>query len=84
MRIAGCVIRNIVEYTDNIFRATYKGKRIYISDDHGLGKAREKGLTRYFINVTDIKSGWDDVDAYEDCHDIRDAIRFALEGACLI
>lgn len=84
MKIAGCIIRNIVEYTDDIFRASYKGKKFYITTEHGFGKARYNHLTRFLIEVTDIKTGWLDVDAYEDCHNIREAIISALKGACLI
>lgn len=32
----------------------------------------------------DVKTEICDVDMYEDCHDIREAIRVALKGACLI
>lgn len=86
MKISGCIIqnRNITAYSNNQFCAVYKGKNFYISSDHGFGKPKYDHLTRYFISVTDIKSGWADVDAYEDCHNIRDAIKFALKGACLI
>ena len=86
MKISGAVIqeRNIEVNTPDNFFATYKGKQIIISSDHGLGKPRYDHLTRFCIDVIDIKTGLRDVDSYEDCHDIKDAIRLALQGACLI
>lgn len=86
MKISGIVIqnRNIAQYSDDIFDATYKGKRFYITTDHGFGKPKYDHLKRYCIDVWDIKSGMKDVDAWQDLHTMRDAIRFALIGACLI
>ena len=86
MKISGIIIqnRNISENSPDEFDATYKGKRIIISTNHGFGKPQYNHLKRYCIDVVDIKSGMKDVDAYQDCHTMRDAIRYALIGACLI
>lgn len=87
MRIsANCVIqnRNISVNTENDFNATYKGKKIIISTNHGFGNARHDYLKRYNIDVIDIKTGLKDVQSYEDFHKIKDAIRYALRGACLL
>ena len=86
MKISAIVIqnRNISINTENDFDATYKGKRITITTDHGFGKPKYDHLNRYCIDVWDIKSGMKDVDAWQDFHTMRDAIRFALIGACLI
>lgn len=90
MKIAGCVIqnRNIIESNQHTFHASYKGKSIYVSSKHGFGKARYDHLTRFYIYVTNVKTEIHDVDIYVDCyedfHNIRDAIIFALKGACLI
>ena len=64
--------------------ATYKGKEIIISTNHGFGKARFEHLKRFNIDVIDIATGMKDFQSYEDCHNIRDAIRYALKGACLL
>jgi hypothetical protein len=86
MKISGAVIqnRNIKTSTEDVFDAKYKGKHIYITTDHGFGKPQYKHLKRFCIDVIDIKTGTRDVDSYNDFHEIRDAIRFALDGACLI
>lgn len=86
MKISGCVIqtRQIVDHTEEIFSANYKGKHIYISTDHGFGEPKYKHLKRFLIDVVDVKTGLYDVQSYEDLHDIRDAIICALKGAMLI
>lgn len=86
MKISEAVIqdRNISVNTENDFDAKYKGKSIIISTNHGFGKPKWEHLRRYNIDVKDIKSGIIDVQSYEDCHNMRDAIRLALIGACLI
>ncbi len=86
MKISGAVIqeRNISVNTSNEFEATYKGKQIYITTDHGHGESRWDHLTRYDINVIDLASGMHDVFTYGDFHTMRDAIRDALKGACLL
>ena len=86
MKVSGIVIqnRNISINTENDFQATYKGKRIVISTNHGFGKPKYDHLKRYIIDVKDIKTGMYDVQSYEDFHTMRDAIRSALIGACLI
>jgi zona occludens toxin (predicted ATPase) len=86
MKISAIIIqnRNIKSYSSDLFDATYKGKRIYITTDHGFGKPKYDHLKRYCIDVWDIKSGMKDVDAWQDFHEMKDAIRFALIGACLI
>ncbi len=86
MKISEAIIqnRNIEENTSENFHATYKGKEIIVSSNHGLGKPKFDHLTRFNIEVIDIKTGLRDVDSFEDCHNIRDAIICALRGACLI
>lgn len=85
MKISGAVIqtRNIIVSTDEKFAATYKGHRIYITTDHGFGKPKHDHLKRYLIDVYG-PDGLKAVDSYEDLHNIKDAIRYALKGACLI
>lgn len=86
MKVSGCTIqkRQIIESTESIFNANYKGKRIYITTNHKLGKPRYDHLKRYLIDVVDIKTLMYDVQTYEDFHTIQDAIRYALKGAMLI
>ena len=86
MKISSLIIqnRNISVNTDNDFVATYKGKEIIISTRHGLGKPKYDHLKRYNIDVIDIASGLKDVQTYDDLHDMRDAIRLALKGSCLL
>lgn len=86
MRISEAIIqnRNILRYSDDNFDATYKGKRITITTDHGFGKPKYNHLKRYCIDVWDIMSGMKDVDSWQDFHTMKDAIRYALIGACLI
>lgn len=86
MKISGAVIqkRNIESSTEDDFIATYKGKQLYISTNHSLGEPKFAHLKRFDIVVTDLESGMLDVQTYEDFHEIKDAIRYALIGACLI
>lgn len=86
MKVAGIVIqdRNITIRTESDFEATYKGKNIVISTNHGFGKPKLDFLNRYNIDVTDIKTGMYDVQSYQDFPTMRDALIFALNGACLI
>lgn len=86
MKISGAIIqqRNIEVSTENEFRATYKGKQISITTGHGFGEPRYDHLKRFMIDVIDIKTGMVDVQTYEDFHEIEDAVRSALKGACLI
>lgn len=86
MKIGPAIIqnRNIIESTKNSFEATYKGKRILISTNHGFGNPIHDHLERFNIDVIDIKTGLYDVETYEDFHEIKDAIRYALKGAMLI
>ena len=86
MKISGKIIqkRNIKEHSDVNFHAIYRGKTIYVSSDHGFGKPKYNHLTRYNIEVTDNFNGMYDVQTYEDCHTMIDAIRIALKGACLL
>ena len=86
MKISGAIIqqRNIIVSSENEFQATYKGKEIYISTEHSLGKPKYDHLKRFNIDVQDMNTGMYDVQTYEDFHDINDAIRYALKGACLI
>lgn len=86
MKISGAIIqnKNISINSENDFVATYKGKEIIISTNHGFGKPKYNHLKRYNIDVIDISTGMIDVQSYEDFHTMRDAIRYALKGACLI
>ena len=86
MKISGAIIqqRNIIVSSENEFQATYKGKQINITTDHGFGKPEFGHLKRFNIDVIDIETGMSDVQTYEDFHEINDAIRYALKGACLI
>ncbi|HHX68962.1 MAG TPA: hypothetical protein GX708_13025 [Gallicola sp.] len=86
MKISGAIIqnKNITINSENDFVATYKGKEIIISTNHGFGKPKYNHLKRYNIDVVDISTGMIDVQTYEDFHTMRDAIRYALKGACLI
>ena len=76
--------RNITTKTETDFEATYKGKRIYISTNHGFGKPKYAHLKRFNIDVIDIKTGMYDVQSYQDCHTMNDAIIYAVKGACLV
>lgn len=86
MKISGAIIqqRNIIVSSENEFQATYKGKQINITTDHGFGEPEFYHFKRFNIDVIDIETGMSDVQTYEDFHDINDAIRYALKGACLI
>ena len=85
MRVSGCIFqtRCIEKYIDDDFEAVYKKKHIIITTDHGFGKPKHDHLKRFNIDVVDIPTGMRDVQTYEDFHDIVDAIRYALIGACL-
>lgn len=76
--------RKINVNTKHTFDANYKGLHIYVSDDHGHGKAKEKGLTRYWMEVWNWENGICDCQTWEDCKDINEAIYKAFEGACLL
>lgn len=86
MKISGAIIREkfIREDTSDNFRAIYKGREISITTDHGHGNPKYDHLKRYHITVIHLESGLYDVNTYEDCHTIQDAIRYALKGACLL
>ncbi len=86
MKISGAIIqeRNIRKNTDDDFVATYKKKYISVTTNHGHGKPKYDHLRRFDVTVTDLASGMYDVDAIKDCHTIKDAIRYALEGSLLI
>ncbi len=85
MKISGLVIqnKNITINTTDDFNATYKGKEIVISTNHGFGDARWNHLNRYNILVID-KTGIYDVDTYQDLYNMQDAIRYALKGCNLL
>lgn len=76
--------KNIDKNTEHDFLATYKGKQIEITTNHAHGEAKYKHLMRYDISVVDVKSGMIDVYTYQDFHNMKDAIRYALKGCCLI
>ena len=84
MKISGAIIRDkfISENTPDKFNAIYKGREINITTDHGHGKPKYDHLKRYDITVT--LNGSYEVNTYEDCHTMKDAIRYALKGACLL
>lgn len=84
MKISTAIIqeKNISINTSKAFSAIYKGREINITTDHGHGKPKYNHLKRYDITVT--INGSYVVNTYEDCHTMRDAIRYALKGACLI
>lgn len=86
MKVSGCIIQNrqIIDHTENLFNANYKGKRIYISTSQEFGKPQYDHLKRFLIDVVDIKTGIHNVHAYKDLHTIRDAIIYALKGAMLV
>jgi hypothetical protein len=86
MKIAGCIIqkRKILDNTLALFNANYKGKRIYITKDHGFGKPKYPQLSRFLIDVVDIKTGMYDVQTYQDFEHIDEAIEYALNGAMLV
>lgn len=86
MKISGAIIQNkmISEYTESDFVGKYKGREIEITTNHGFGKPEYDHLKRFYITVRMFESGIYDVDTYQDFHNIKDAIRYALIGACLI
>lgn len=85
MKVAGKIIqnRNIRENTPDDFEATYKGHVISISTDHGFGEPEYGHLKRFNIDVYVLNTGSYAVETWKDFHTIKDAIRYALEGACL-
>lgn len=85
MKIAGRIIqtRNIITNTPSEFEAMYKGLYILVTTRHHHGQPKEDHLTRYSMEAWAIKNGIFDVQTWEDCHNIKDAIRKTLEGACL-
>lgn len=85
VKIQGSIIRDkyIQEHTDTVFDATYKGRQIYITTEHGLGLPRETGLNRYCIDVTH-STGMKEVDTYEDLETMQEAIEYALTGSQLL
>jgi hypothetical protein len=84
MKIACAIIqeRNISINTPDIFSATYKGREINITTNHGHGKPKYNHLKRYDIIVT--INGSYEVNTFEDLYNMYDAIRYALTGACLL
>jgi len=86
MKISEAIIqkRMIHEHSDITFHATYKGRDIHVTSDHGHGYPKYDHLTRYDIEVRAVESGIADVSTWEDFHTMHDAIRYALKGACLI
>lgn len=85
MKIAGIIIqnRNIITNSPTDFEAKYKKRTIYITTNHNHGKPIEKHLKRFDIDVICDKGSYE-VQSYQDLHTIRDAIIYALKGACLI
>ena len=85
MKIAGAIIqsKHILANTETTFEATYKKHNIYISTDHGFGSAAYPHLNRYAISVRGEDGGYA-VYSFEDLHNMRDAIRYALKESLLI
>lgn len=85
MKVGGRIIqnRNITQKTPDDFEATYKGHIISISTDHGFGEPEYDHLKRFNIDVYELNTGMFAVETWGDFHTIKDAIRYALEGACL-
>ena len=82
MKIAGCIIqkRQIIDNTLALFNAKYRGKQIHVSKKHGFGKPTYPQLTRFSIDVVDIKTGMYDVQTYQDFEHIDEAIAYAIKG----
>lgn len=82
MKIAGRIFRKnkIRTNTDTTFCAGYKGCCITVTTNHGHGKPKYDHLQRYDITVTDER-GCYLVNDWQDKHEIRYAIIYALEGA---
>lgn len=64
MKIGQLVIqeRNIITNTEEQFDATYKGKEIHITTDHGFGIPKYDHLKRYCIDVIDKNGMYDVID----------------------
>lgn len=86
MKIGKAIIQEqkIKRYNKSEFDATYKGRSIFVSDNHGFGLAEDADKKRFNIEVYDIMSGMYDVYTYEDFNNIEEAIIYALEGAMLV
>jgi hypothetical protein len=84
MRIASAIIqnRNITRSTPNDFNATYKGREINITTNHGNGKPQHPDYIRYDIVVTYLGSY--EVNTWQDLFSMHEAIEYALKGACLM
>jgi len=76
--------KNISIYNANDFEATYKEKKIIITSNHEFDPPQYNHLTRYLINVIDIKSGKNEFQKCDDFHTMMDAIRIAVIGSNLI
>lgn len=84
MKIAGCVFRQseIQINNENTFAARYRKRTIYVSSEHGFGKAKEPGKTRFYQEVYG-DDGIYDMECYNDFHNIEESIKDTLEGAGL-
>lgn len=82
MKIGGRIFqqKKIIEHTNDTFNAQYKKCDFYITTDHGFGDAQYDHLKRYCINVRSEDGGYL-VQTYNDFHDIRSAIIYALTAA---
>lgn len=67
---------------ENTFAARYRKRTIYVSSEHGFGKAKESGKTRFYQEVYG-DDGIYDMECYNDFHNIEEAIIDTLEGAGL-
>lgn len=86
MKVSGAVFqtKNITTNTADVFDAMYKGHHFYITTDHGFDKPKYEHLKRFCIDVWDNSTGMKAVSTYADHRNIKDAIREALIGSCLI
>lgn len=84
MKILGCVFRQseIKKYDAKTFVAHYKKRTIYVSSDHGFGKAKEPGKIRFYQEVFG-DDGIYDMECYNDFYEIEEAIKDTLIGAGL-
>lgn len=67
---------------ENTFAARYRKRTIYVSSEHGFGKAKEPGKTRFYQEVYG-DDGIYDMECYNDFYNIEEAIIDTLEGAGL-
>lgn len=69
--------------TEKEISGTYKGKYFNIFLYEKGDTYFKKGEKRYNIDVTDIESGLYDVNTWEECENIEEALKVAIKGAML-